>query len=351
MKLGHSATCQASNGNRNEPDSPDAPGPLLVVRNLRKYFAIKSGALRRTVGHVRAVDQVSFSMCAGETMGIVGESGCGKSTMGRMVMRVLDPTYGQILFQGQDITRLTGSALRAVRPKLQMVFQDPYASLNPKLRVGEIVAEPIIVNQHIAYRDCRDGVVDLLRTVGLRPEDQFKYPHEFSGGQRQRIGIARALALHPALIVADEAVSALDVSIQSQVLNLLVELKRDFNLSYIFISHNLAVIRHLSDRIGVMYLGRLVEVSPKADLFQNPLHPYTEALLSAALEPRRGERKQRIILQGDVPNPSNPPSGCPFHTRCPRLLGDICRTEIPALQEATPGHGVACHLYGESSPH
>ena len=349
--MGPAATHPEPNGKAPGAEASGPAGTLLELKDLRKFFAIKSGLLRRTVGHVRAVDRISFRMGAGETMGIVGESGCGKSTMGRMVLRVLDPTDGQIIFQGQDITRLRGSALRAVRPRIQMVFQDPYASLNPKLRVGEIVAEPLMVNRHLAYRECREPMASLLKTVGLREDDQYKYPHEFSGGQRQRIGIARALALHPSLIVADEAVSALDVSIQSQVLNLLVELKHEFNLSYIFISHNLAVIRHLSDRIGVMYLGRLVEVCPKIDLFQNPLHPYTEALLSAALEPRRGERRQRIILQGDVPNPSDPPPGCPFHTRCPRLLGEVCRREMPAMREAAPGHGVACHLYGEGSPH
>ncbi|MGA2080854.1 MAG: oligopeptide/dipeptide ABC transporter ATP-binding protein [Holophaga sp.] len=319
---------------------------LLELQDLKKLFAIKSGPFRRTVGHVRAVDGLSFAMRAGETVGIVGESGCGKSTMGRMILRVLEPTAGRILFEGQDITRLRGRALRSIRPRMQMVFQDPYASLNPKLRVGEIIAEPIVVNGHVGLREARSRVVGLLETVGLRGDDQFKFPHEFSGGQRQRIGIARALALHPRLIVADEAVSALDVSIQSQILNLFVELKHAFNLSYIFISHNLAVIRHLSDRIGVMYLGRLVEFSPKLELFQNPLHPYTEALLSAALEPRRSERRQRIVLQGDVPNPADPPSGCPFHTRCPKLLGSVCQQMTPVLKEAAPGHQVACHLYG-----
>jgi len=260
-------------------------------------------------------------------------------------MRVLTPTAGQILFDGQDITRLHGRALRSIRSKFQMVFQDPYASLNPKMTIEEIIAEPLIVNQGKTLRDCQERVVNLLEIVGLRADDRSSYPHEFSGGQRQRIGIARALALNPKLIVADEAVSALDVSIQSQILNLIVDLKHEFMLSYIFISHNLAVIRHVSDRIGVMYLGRLVELCPKTELYGNPLHPYTQALLSAALEPRRGDRRQRIILEGDVPSPANPPGGCPFHTRCPKKMSDICQNVVPALKEVGPGHQVACHLY------
>lgn len=317
---------------------------LLEVRNLKKYFPITAGMLRHITGHVKAVDDVSFYLRPGETLGIVGESGCGKSTTGRMIMRVLEPTSGQIVFDGQDITNLRGRALREIRPKFQMVFQDPYASLNPKMAVGEIIGEPLAVNHMGSRQQVEQRVVDLLETVGLRAEDRNRYPHEFSGGQRQRIGIARALSANPKLIVADEAVSALDVSIQSQILNLMVALRKEFNLSYIFISHNLAVVRHISDRVGVMYLGHLVEMGPKGILYRHPLHPYTEALLSAAPEPKRVGRRERIILQGDVPSPANPPQGCPFHTRCAKVM-DICRIQRPELQERVGGHFVACHLY------
>lgn len=317
---------------------------LLEIHDLKKHFPVTAGVMKHTVGHVKAVDGVSFHVKAGETLGIVGESGCGKSTTGRMIMRVLEPTSGRIVLDGQDITSLRGRALRRIRPKFQMVFQDPYASLNPKIVVGDIIAEPLLVNNVARGAEAQRRVEALLETVGLRAEDRVRYPHEFSGGQRQRIGIARALALNPKLIVADEAVSALDVSIQSQILNLMVDLRNRFNLSYIFISHNLAVVRHISDRVAVMYLGHMVEVANKHDLYENPLHPYTVALLSAAPEPKREGRRERIILQGDAPNPANPPTGCPFHTRCPQVM-DICRTERPELREIRPDHVAACHLH------
>ncbi|MDI9260350.1 ABC transporter ATP-binding protein [Alicyclobacillus sendaiensis] len=318
---------------------------VLEVQDLKKYFPIKSGILKRTVGYVRAVDGVSFQVKPGETLGIVGESGCGKSTTGRMIMRLTTPTSGKIILDGKDITHAKGEELRASRRKSQMVFQDPYASLNPRMSVGESIAEPLIVNKVLSKSEAFERAGELLKTVGLRASDINRYPHEFSGGQRQRIGIARALALNPKLIVADEAVSALDVSIQSQILNLLMDLKHQFNLSYLFISHNLAVVRHISDRVGVMYLGHLVEVGPKHSLYQDPLHPYTQALLSAAPEPRRTKRRERIILQGDVPSPANPPSGCPFHTRCPRVM-DVCRQTMPKPVQVHPDHWVACHLHG-----
>lgn len=319
-------------------------GNLLEVHNLKKYFPIRSGFLQKTVGHVKAVDDISFTVRTGETLGIVGESGCGKSTMGRMVMRVMDATDGQILLEGQDITKLSGDKLRKIRSDFQMVFQDPYASLNPKISIEEIIAEPLIVKGGLTRAQIEERVTHLLNVVGLRPSVRTRYPHEFSGGQRQRIGIARALALNPKLIVADEAVSALDVSIQSQILNLLVDLKKEFNLSYIFISHNLAVVRHISDRVGVMYLGQMVELAGKNDLYQKPLHPYTVALLSAAPEAKRGAAKKRIILEGEVPSPVNPPKGCPFHTRCPHVM-DACREQRPEFREAAKDHFVACHLY------
>ncbi|MEH7387065.1 dipeptide ABC transporter ATP-binding protein [Bacillus sp. JJ1521] len=318
--------------------------PILEVKDLKTYYPIKGGFMRKTIGNVKAVDGVSFEINEGETLGLVGESGCGKSTTGRTILRLLEPTDGQILLDGQDITKLKGKHLREIRKDFQMVFQDPYASLNPMQMVGDIVAEPIINYTGKSLKELKDEVLDLLKRVGL-PEDAFyKYAHEFSGGQRQRIGIARALALKPKLIIADEPVSALDVSVQSQVLNLLKELQDEFGLTFLFIAHDLSVVKHMSDRIGVMYLGNIVEITDKDDLYAEPLHPYTQALISAIPEPDPRKKKERIVLQGDVPSPANPPSGCPFHPRCPMAMEE-CSKVKPQLKEVKPGHKVACHLH------
>ncbi|NYV67757.1 ABC transporter ATP-binding protein [Bacillus sp. Gen3] len=317
---------------------------LLQIENLKTYYPVKGGFLRRTIAEVKAVDDVSFEINKGETLGLVGESGCGKSTTGRTILKLLKPTSGKIIFDGKDITNLNGKQLRLARRDFQMVFQDPYASLNPKQMVGDIVAEPIRNFSNKSLKDLKDEVMELLHKVGLPEDAYYKYPHEFSGGQRQRIGIARALALRPKLIVADEPVSALDVSVQSQVLNLLKELQDEFDLTYLFIAHDLSVVKHMSDRIGVMYLGNLVEISEKNSLYAEPLHPYTQALISAIPEPDPRKRKERIVLQGDVPSPVNPPSGCPFHTRCP-VAKEECSKVKPSLKEVRPGHKVACVLY------
>ncbi|RFB18243.1 dipeptide ABC transporter ATP-binding protein [Bacillus sp. HNG] len=317
---------------------------ILEVKNLKTYYPIKGGFMRKTIGNVKAVDGVSFEIKQGETLGLVGESGCGKSTTGRTILRLLEPTDGQILLDGEDITNLKGKRLRDIRKDFQMVFQDPYASLNPMQMVGDIVAEPIMNYTGKSLNALKEEVIDLLKRVGL-PEDAFyKYAHEFSGGQRQRIGIARALALKPKLIIADEPVSALDVSVQSQVLNLLKELQEEFGLTFLFIAHDLSVVKHMSDRIGVMYLGGIVEISEKDDLYAEPLHPYTQALISAIPEPDPRKKKERIVLQGDVPSPANPPSGCPFHPRCPMAMEE-CSKVKPQLKEVKPGHKVACHLH------
>ncbi|MFK8793720.1 ABC transporter ATP-binding protein [Planococcus plakortidis] len=317
---------------------------LLEIRNLKKYYPVTGGFFKRTIGNVKAVDDVSFAIRKGETLGLVGESGCGKSTAGRTILRLMKPTGGEILFEGKDITRLSGSKLQKARRDFQMVFQDPYASLNPTQMVGDIIAEPILNYEKRNKKELEQEIKTLLERVGLPEEAYYKYAHEFSGGQRQRIGIARALALHPKLIVADEPVSALDVSVQSQVLNLLKELQIEFDLTYLFIAHDLSVVKHMSDRIGVMYLGNLVELASNKDLYKEPLHPYTQALISAIPEPNPAKRKERIVLKGDVPSPQNPPTGCPFHTRCP-LAMEICSQEKPVLAEVRPGHQVACHLY------
>ncbi|QKY70570.1 ABC transporter ATP-binding protein [Lentibacillus sp. CBA3610] len=319
---------------------------LLEVNNLKKYYPVHAGFFRRKVGDIKAVDDISLKLRKGETFGLVGESGCGKSTAGRTILRLTSATDGQIIFEGENITNLRGAALRKARQDYQMVFQDPYASLNPKMMVGHLVDEPIRNYSHKSHKQLKPEVEQLLKRVGLREEDYYKYPHEFSGGQRQRIGIARALALNPKLVVADEPVSALDVSIQSQVLNLLKELQDEFDLTYLFIAHDLSVVKHMSDRIGVMYLGNMVEVGDNDAIYREPLHPYTQALTSAIPEPDPLNKKERIILKGDVPSPQNPPSGCVFHTRCPMAM-DKCKEIVPQLKEVRPDHQVACLLYDD----
>ncbi|HJV44928.1 MAG TPA: dipeptide ABC transporter ATP-binding protein [Bacillota bacterium] len=317
---------------------------LLEVRNLKKYFPIRRGLLSREVGQVKAVDDVSFTVRSGETLGLVGESGCGKSTTGRSILRLIEPTAGQIFFQGREITTLSTAEMRGIRRDMQIVFQDPYASLNPRHTIQRILEEPLIVHGMGNAKQRRDRVQHLLQIVGLNSYHARRYPHQFSGGQRQRIGIARALAVNPKLIIADEPVSALDVSIQSQVLNLFQDLQHELHLTYLFIAHDLSVVRHISDRVGVMYLGRMVELASKDDLYERPKHPYTQALLSAVPIADPEIKKERIILQGDVPSPSHVPEGCAFHTRC-WVAMEQCRSERPALQDVLGGHMVACHLY------
>ncbi|KGX90698.1 peptide ABC transporter substrate-binding protein [Pontibacillus halophilus JSM 076056 = DSM 19796] len=319
---------------------------LLEVENLKMHFPVKGGFFRKQIGAVKAVDGVSFFIKKGETLGLVGESGCGKSTTGRSILRLLKPTEGKLTFDGDDITEVTGRRLREIRKELQMIFQDPYASLNPMQMVGDIVAEPIKnYYNNRSKKELRSEVMDLLNKVGLPEDAYYKYAHEFSGGQRQRIGIARALALRPKLIIADEPVSALDVSVQSQVLNLLNELQDEFDLTYLFIAHDLSVVKHMSDRIGVMYLGNLVEIADKHSIYDDPLHPYTQALISAVPDvDSYGKKKERIVLEGDVPSPENPPTGCPFHTRCPKAM-ESCSSIKPQLKEVKPGQHVACLLY------
>ena len=326
---------------------PSADQPLLEVKNLRKLFPIHRGLLRRVSGHVRAVDDISFYIDPGETLGLVGESGCGKTTAARCIVRAIQPTSGQVLFREEhgeilDLAAQKEAALRHVRSQIQLVFQDPFSSLNPRMTLLEIISEPMAINGIGTRREREDRVEELLRLVGLRPEFMRRFPHAFSGGQRQRIGVARALALSPKLIVADEPVSALDVSVQAQVLNLLLDLQDELDLTYLFVSHDLSVVKHVSDRVAVMYVGKLVETAPTQELFRSPKHPYTAALLSAVPEADPRVRSNRTVLQGEVANPANPPTGCYFHPRCPHAQ-DRCRTETPTLEEISPGRFISCH--------
>jgi peptide/nickel transport system ATP-binding protein len=331
---------------------PTAQRPVLLdVRQLKKYYPITRGLLRRVVGQVKAVDDVSFTVQEGETLGLVGESGCGKTTTGRCILRAVEPTAGQILYRrGEDdvvdIARLPKPELKALRRHMQMIFQDPFSSLNPRWTLLQIVGEPLVANGIAAGRELEERVAGLLRRVGLRPEYMRRYPHAFSGGERQRIGIARALALQPRLVVADEPVSALDVSVRAQTLNLLEDLQAEFHLTYLFVSHDLSVVQHICDRVAVMYVGKLVEVAETDELFFNPKHPYTEALLSAVPKADPDVESRRIVLEGEVPDPSNPPPGCPFHPRC-RYATDRCRVETPPLEAVAPGHLAACHYARE----
>jgi oligopeptide/dipeptide ABC transporter ATP-binding protein len=317
---------------------------LLEVKSLKKYFPIRSAILNRTISYVKAVDDVSFKVEEGETLGIVGESGCGKSTTARTTLRLIEPTGGEVIFLGKKLSDLKGNDLRKIRRDMQIVFQDPYASLNPRMTIGSILEEPLKIHGLRSKSERMERVKELLEIVGLNKHHYGRYPHEFSGGQRQRIGIARALITKPKLIVADEPVSALDVSIQSQILNLMKDLQKQFKLTYIFISHDLSVVRHISDRVGVMYLGRMIELAPKHELYENPQHPYTQALLSAVPHPNPRKIRERIILSGDVPSPANPPAGCAFHTRCHACM-EICKIERPTFKQISDGHWIACHLY------
>jgi oligopeptide/dipeptide ABC transporter ATP-binding protein len=330
---------RAGNGNGASADGKF----LLEVKHLKTYYPVLGGVLRRRVGWVKAVDDVSFAIKQGETLGLVGESGCGKTTVGRSIIRLLKPISGQVIFEGQDILKLPRDEMKKTRRNMQIIFQDPYGSLNPRMPVGDIIGEGLMVHGMKSRKEREEVVQYFLKVVGLRPEYVRRYPHEFSGGQRQRIGIARALALRPKFVVGDEPVSALDVSIQSQVLNLLKDLQQEFGLTYLFIAHDLSVVEYISDRVGVMYLGKMVEVATSEDLYANPRMPYTQALLSAIPIPDPTVKKQRIVLQGDVPSPINPPSGCPFRTRC-WLAQDICAAQTPPLREVAPNHWAACHF-------
>ncbi len=322
--------------------------PLLEVNGLTKHFDIKGGVFGKRIGSIKAVNNLSFAVNKGEILGIVGESGCGKSTTGKSILRLMEPTAGTIMFEGEDITTIKAEKMRRLRKDMQMIFQDPYASLNPRHTVEKIITEPLLVHGMSSKEQRKKRMFELLETVGLSSYHAARYPHQFSGGQRQRIGIARALANHPKLIVCDEPVSALDVSVQSQILNLMVQLRDEFDLTYIFIAHDLSVVEHISDRVGVMYLGHLVELTAKEKLYDHPKHPYTKALLSAVPSLDPDIKRERILLKGDVPSPANPPTGCVFHTRCPAAM-DICKIEKPVLAEVDDHHFVACHLYEQAT--
>ncbi|ACL69252.1 ABC transporter ATP-binding protein [Halothermothrix orenii] len=322
----------------------EADNVLLKVRNLKKYFPVKAGVFKKTVGYVKAVDDISFDIKEGETLGLVGESGCGKSTTGRTILRLLEATSGRVEFEGKDVLSLDRKELREMRKEMQIIFQDPYASLNPRMKVADIVGEPLDIHNLATDKNEKyEKVKELLSNVGLNEEQMNRYPHEFSGGQRQRIGVARALAVNPRLIIADEPVSALDVSIQAQVINLLQDLQEQYGLTYLFIAHDLSVVKHISDRVAVMYLGKIVELANKKDIYDNPLHPYTQSLLSAIPIPDPNYDKKRIVLKGDVPSPVDPPSGCRFHPRCPKAM-DICSQVEPEFKDYGNGHFAACHL-------
>jgi oligopeptide transport system ATP-binding protein len=320
---------------------------LVKVENLKKYFPITRGVFQRHVGDIKAVDGVSFFVRQSETLGLVGESGCGKTTTGRTILQLYRPTEGQVYFEGRDLSVTKGEQLRHMRRQMQMIFQDPYASLNPRMTIGSIIGEPLEVHNIAKGKEKRERVQELLRVVGLNPYFVNRYPHEFSGGQRQRVGVARALALNPSFIVCDEPVSSVDVSIQAQIVNLLEDLQAQFNMAYLFIAHDLSMVRHISNRVAVMYLGKIVELTGRDELYNNPLHPYTQALLSAVPipDPVVEERRQRIILEGDVPSPANPPEGCNFSTRCPVVM-DVCHKEDPEFKEVSWEHWVACHRVG-----